>query len=111
MSLQFILLTSLVMLVVWYVLRARESKELATRAVASYCQRLSLSMLDQTVALSKIAFKRDRNSPWFFINRWQLLREYRFDFTSTGEDRYQGRVWLSGKRVKNIEVPPHRIDD
>ena len=37
-------------------------------------------------------------------------RVYQFDFTSNGEDRYQGTITLAGRQVLQIKLPPHRID-
>jgi hypothetical protein len=42
--------------------------------------------------------------------QWALLRTYQFDFSATGEDRYQGYVEVLGRQVLKIHLPPHRID-
>lgn len=34
----------------------------------------------------------------------QLRRRYGFEFTSTGEQRYQGLIELSGQRLQRIEL-------
>ena len=51
---------------------------------------MDLQLLDESVALRALWFKRSPDGQL----RW---RSYNFDFTSTGDDRYQGRIILLGK--------------
>jgi hypothetical protein len=104
MSLRSIFLTALVFLGVTYWLRARDLKQLALIEATKYCKNLDLALLDESVALRGL--KPARNSE----GRLQLTRLYEFDFTSTGENRYQGEIILAGKKVLHIKLAPHRID-
>jgi len=104
MSLRSIFLTALVFLGVVYWLRARDLKQLALIEASKYCKELDLSLLDESVVLRSI--KPMRNSR----GKRCLSRTYQFDFTSNGNDRYQGEIRLSGKQVLQIKLPPHRID-
>lgn len=103
MSLKSILLTALVIFGAWYWLKARELKELVYRRAVKYCESLDLSVLDQTVVLKSIRFKRDANGVV------KMVRRYSFDFTSDGEERYPGEVLMLGNRIEEIKLAPHRV--
>ena len=104
MQLRSIALTALVILIVWYWVKGREIKDLALQATRKYCNELSLMLLDQTVALKRVRVVRDA--------RGQLCIErcFHFDFTSSGDDRYQGKIVMHGQTVASIKLAPHRID-
>lgn len=104
MQLRSIALTALVALLVWYWLKSREVKELALRSAARYCRDLDLSLLDQTVALKSVRLARDSRG------KYAIARTYNFDFSSNGEDRYQGSIVMLGRRSESIKLAPHRID-
>lgn len=104
MSLRSIFLTALVFLGVVYWLRARDLKQLALNEASKHCKDLDLTLLDESVVLRSI--KPVRNT----LGKLCLSRTYQFDFTSNGENRYQGEISLSGKQVLRIQLPPHRID-
>tara|TARA_R110002167_G_scaffold193643_5_gene396231 strand:+ start:4815 stop:5129 length:315 start_codon:yes stop_codon:yes gene_type:complete len=104
MSLRSILLTALIFLGVTYWLRARDLKQLALSKATNHCKELDLALLDESVVLKKISLMRN------IKGRLVLSRAYQFDFTSNGEDRYQGSIILAGRQVLQIKLPPHRID-
>lgn len=104
MQLRSIALTALVALGVWYWLKAREVKERALRAAASYCQSLDLNLLDQSVALKRVRVVKDSRG------RYCLARTYNFDFSANGEDRYEGSITMLGMYQDSIKLAPHRID-
>lgn len=93
-------LTATLCLLWWQNLKIREY---ATRQVRTYCERQDIQLLDESVALKSIRPRRNRQG------RLELERSYLFSFTSTGDERYQGLVHLSGRRVLGFELPPHRI--
>ena len=96
-------MTALVCLVVWYWLKAREMKEWALRLATQHCRELDLELLDQTVVLKKLKpFKMANGS-------WCIAREYQFDFSSSGDDRYKGRIRLLGRRLDGVTLAPHRV--
>jgi len=103
-SLKSIFLTVIVVCSVWYWLRARELKDQTLRAAAQHCEELSLKLLDDSVVLKSIRPVRSKNG------NISLKRYYQFDFTSTGEDRYQGEIHLVGRQVQQIKLQPHRVE-
>lgn len=93
-------LTASLCLLWWHNLKIREY---ATRQVRAYCHRQNIQFLDESVALKSLSPGRNQHG------RLELQRCYQFSFTSTGEERYQGQVYLHGRRVVAFELPPHRI--
>jgi hypothetical protein len=57
-------------------------REKALERVKQHCAKLDLELLDDAVALKRIAFVRDANG------RKRLARIYAFEFTVTGEQRH-----------------------
>jgi hypothetical protein len=104
MTLRSIFLTALIIGICWYWLKSRELKDLALRAAAQRCASLGLELLDQSVVLRGLKPVRTRSGSL------TLYRRYLFDFSSTGEQRYQGEVVLLGNRVDKITLAPHRVD-
>ena len=76
-------------------LRAREA---AVTAARSACHSEGLVLLDWTVA--KVAQKLERNES----GQIQLRRAYRFEYTSTGNNRLAGSVVLMGREAVLINL-------
>lgn len=57
------------------------------------CSKEGVQLLDQTVQQIRLSASRDHN------DRWRLWREYRFDYSIDGVNRYQGRLVLLGNRL------------
>lgn len=83
--------------------RSQKAKEIALRHTRIYCKEHSLQLLDDSIGLRALWFKRDEGG------QLRIWRSYVFEFTATGDDRYQGRIVLLGNRVTSIQLPPHRI--
>lgn len=79
-------------------------KERAFRAVKDYCRRVDVVMLDDSLVLRGFWFKRDAQGS---LRVW---RSFLFEFTSTGDERYRGRVVMLGRAVDWIELEPHRME-
>lgn len=60
-------------------------------------------MLDGYVALNKLRLKRDESG------KIRIWRSFLFEFTSTGEERYDGQITLLGVKILSIQLDPHRI--
>lgn len=85
----------------WY--SSQPIREASLKAAHEHCESLGLQLLDNAVFQRRLWFKRGRDG------RLHLWRAYYFDFTSTGNDRYGGRVVTLGKTITDIELEPHRI--
>jgi hypothetical protein len=79
--------------VAWFWWDSLQKREIAVRAARVECERASVQFLDDSVALSKMRLRRDNNQ------RVRIYREYSFDYSSVGDDRQAGRVYLLGERV------------
>ncbi len=93
----------LAVLVVWYWWRAKAIKDSVLQAALSYCRKMDVMLLDDAVYLRGLWFKRD---PGGQLRVW---RRFLFDFTSTGEERYCGRIIMLGQRIVHMELDPHRF--
>ncbi|MBY4678210.1 DUF3301 domain-containing protein [Marinobacterium arenosum] len=83
--------------------QAQRIKELALREARKQCKELDLQLLDESVALRAFWFKRGEDGK---VHIW---RSYTFNFSSTGDDRYTGRIVLLGRAITGIHLEPHRI--
>ncbi len=82
---------------------ARGMKERALIAARRRVRDLELEFLDDSVVLLWLRPKRDREG------QWRLLRRYRFEFSATGQERYQGWIELLGYRVGEFHLDVHRL--
>jgi len=98
-----IILIVLFVLAYRYWVTADKVKAIAFNSAKIHCQKLELQMLDEYVALHRFWFKRD---DYGSMKAW---RSFVFEFSSTGEARYQGRVIMLGEKVLSIELEPYHI--
>jgi hypothetical protein len=76
-------------------LRARDRM---LETCARVCRELKVQFLDETVALESIRLARSANG-------WpEFVRIYSFEFSGTGNDRWQGRATLGGRRVLSVQL-------
>jgi len=87
----------------FYWIQAVRTKEIAVKAAEHHCRYMEVQFLDQTVFLKKLSFKRNARGQLGF------MREYYFEFTVSGEDRYFGHVFMIGNRIESINLDPHRL--
>ena len=77
------------------------------RAIAlakQHCEHQDVQLLDDTIALLSVKLKRDHRG------NVGVTRSFEFEFTSTGDQRYQGELILHGKKLLHVELQPHRIN-
>ena len=98
-----LILICLLLFCFWYWNNAQQVKEIAHHAVKRYCLKLDLQMLDDYVALNAFWLKRNDQG------KLQLWRSFVFEFTSTGEDRYNGRIIMLGRVIEAIQLEPYRF--
>ena len=76
-------------------LRARDRM---LETCARLCHELKVQFLDETVSLSGIRLARSSHG-------WpEFIRVYSFEFSGTGNDRWQGRATLAGRRVLSVQL-------
>lgn len=76
-------------------------KNEALKLVDSYCKRLGLQLLDQSMVINSVWPATDQSGTY------RLKRKYRFEFTSTGEQRYRGSIVMIGRNQHSIKLDPH----
>ncbi len=76
----------------------------ARNAAKQYCDKEGVQLLDQTVILKGISLRRSSRS------LFTLRRQYGFEFSSVGDHRYKGSVYLYGSRVQGVELEPFKIE-
>lgn len=102
-SLQDVLMLTLIAVAGYYWWLALRVRELALQRAQQHCRELGLQLLDQSVALRGLWLQRDGQ------DRLRLWRRYGFEFSANGEDRYPGTIILLGIRTLSIELAPHRL--
>lgn len=99
------LLLFIIVSVIWYWWDTLQSKEIARTAGLNTCNKYSVQFLDDTVELKKIWLSRNSEG------RLLICRLYFFEFSSDGSIRYQGRITMLGKMIKEVEMDAYRLPD
>ncbi len=76
----------------------------ATVAVKRRCQQEGLQLLDDTLVLESMRLRRSEHG-------LRLWRCYRFEFASTGDQRYGGQIELLGRKIARLELSAYRSPD
>ncbi|MFO1422522.1 MAG: DUF3301 domain-containing protein [Candidatus Competibacteraceae bacterium] len=82
----------------WFWRDSLGAREQARAASSRACQQSGVQLLDDTVALDRLWWRRDRDG------RLRLERLYLFEFTDTGQVRRTGSVLLVGWRVEVLDM-------
>lgn len=81
----------------WFWSDSLRARERMLETCARLCRDLGLQFLDETVTLAAISLERSEAG-------WpRLTRRYLFEFSGTGQDRWQGRAILAGQRVVSVQ--------
>lgn len=86
--------------IAWFWQTSLAARERANVAAADACERLSLQLLDGTVAFARIALVRDNGGSV------ALRRTYVFDYTADSIARRQGFVVLVSQSVESVGYAP-----
>ena len=78
-----------------------KARQLATE----HCRQLGLQLLDQSMVIT--GFRPIRTSG----GNLSFKRTYQFEFSSTGDRRYHGRLVLEGMTLKSIELEAYKLPD
>lgn len=86
----------------WFWWDSLQKREISLAAARRHCAQAEVQLLDESVALHRMRMRRDDNQ------RVRLYREFAFDYSTTGDDRYPGRVYLLGEAVLGVSlIQPH----
>jgi hypothetical protein len=96
-------LIALLLCIGFYWSNAMKAREVAFRAVKTYCHEMDLLLLDEYVALDGQWLKRDEHGK---LKAW---RSYQFEFSSTGDERYTGKAVMLGRQVISIQLQPYKV--
>jgi hypothetical protein len=77
----------------------------ARELAADHCRQLGLQLLDQSMVI--IAIRPILGSG----GRIEFRRTYQFEFSSTGDRRYQGKLVMEALRLKSIELEAYKLPD
>lgn len=105
MSLSVIFWITVVAALISFWWQSDQVKHIALAHVYRYCKAQNLQLLDQVMVLRGVWPARDE------LGSLKLRRRYSFEFTSTGQARYTGRVELFGNRLQNMELEAHIVPD
>lgn len=97
----FYLLISFLLVIgigLWFWRDSLGAREQARAASTRACQQSHVQLLDDTVALERLWWRRDRDG------RLKWERWYVFEFTDTGHRRQTGSVLLVGWRVEVLHM-------
>ena len=95
---QELLVILVICVVLLYWQSAMRSKERAIAAARKECKLCGVQLLDQTVHQTRVSLSRDADG------NMRVWRNYTFDYTETGEDRFKGSVTLLGQRILRIAM-------
>ncbi len=90
-------------LIYWW--QSGEYKGCALSLAGQHCQQLGIQLLDQSMVIKGYWPVRSPRGQWL------IRRRYGFEFTSTGQQRYQGTVVLIGFRLDSIELDTYQLPD
>jgi hypothetical protein len=82
----------------WYWYASSHAREQAIAVGRRACADAGLQFLDDSVALARIRFARNGNGPL------QFQRDYRFEFSDTGNNRRPGVVRMLGEHVEWVSL-------
>lgn len=77
----------------WFWLDSLKVREAAMNMARTACSSEGVLLLDDTVAIARIALGRDDDG------HVKLRRVYHFEYSDTGDNRRRGSVVLLGRRV------------
>jgi len=82
----------------WYWYAGMHAREQAIAVGRRACGDAGVQFLDESVALSRTRFARDSSG------QLQFRRDYRFEFSDTGNNRRPGVVRMLGDRVEWVSL-------
>ena len=89
--------------IIWW--NGARARELALAHARRACKQAQVQLLDQTVALQRVAVSRNGGG------NLCLERQYRFEYTQQGTYRDNGTVSMWGHELRGVSLPYARDED
>lgn len=93
-----VILLLVILATAWFGFDTLRAREAALRVGARVCAEMNVQFLDQSVALARLQIARNARGHACF------RREYRFEFSTDGTDRWSGVVTLLAARVDDVRM-------
>lgn len=77
-------------------------KERAIPQVKLHCKKFNVQLLDDTISQQKTRIIWHKG-------QIKIKRQFCFEFTSTGEARYQGSISFINQKLDHINLDPHHF--
>ncbi len=87
----------------WFWLDSLRARERAVAAARRACERDGLLLLDDTVSCTRLRPGRDDEGHFAF------QRDFRFEFSDTGDNRRAGSVIVLGASVEGLQLEPFLV--
>lgn len=91
-------IAGLLLMAGWFWLDSLKKRELAVATAKQKCAQAGVQLLDETVSLAQLRFRRDGNQ------QLRFYRKYAFEFSDNGDNRLTGNVILLGDRVQGVDL-------
>ncbi len=95
----------MLLLIGYYWSISMKAREVAFKAAVAHCHKMDVMLLDDYVALNGQWLKRDGQG------KVKVWRSFLFEFSSTGDERYHGKVVMLGGMVLSVQLEAHRIQE
>lgn len=83
---------------VWYWHASMRAKEIANAKAKELCEEAAVQLLDQSVTLKKMRFRRDESG------RMAFERTYDFDYAIDEKTRFRGQIVVHGNQVGDAHL-------
>ncbi len=98
-----VLLLLLLAALAWFWWDGLQKREIALDSARLACERAGVQFLDASVALRRLRLRRDD------MQRASFYREFAFEYSTQGDDRQSGHIWLLGRRVVDVVLVERSI--
>jgi len=88
-----------------YLWRSGQFKGRARDLAIIHCRQFNLQLLDHSMVIDSLWPVRNADG------NLVLRRRYRFEFSSTGDRRYQGELVMFGLHLERIELETYKLPD
>jgi len=87
----------------WLWFDSMQARDIGLRAVRAACAVEGLQLLDETMSIAGLKLARDDDG------RLLLQRNYRFEYSDTGDNRRSGSLVMLGQEVVAVAIGPGRL--